>query len=47
MKKTLKTLASVALVAALAACSNEAPESELVDDSEVAISSEIKGVVAG
>ncbi len=48
MKNTLKTLASVALVAALAACSNEAPESEFVDDgSEVTISSEVKGVVAG
>ena len=48
MKNTLKTLASVALIAALAACSKEAPESEFVDDgSEVSISSEVKGVVAG
>ena len=49
MKNTLKTLASIALVAALAACSKEeAPEAEFIDDgSEVSISSEVRGVVAG
>ena len=48
MKKTLKALAMVSVLALAACADNKAPETEFVDDgSEVTISEEIKGVVAG
>ena len=47
MKKTLKSLALVSVLA-LAACSEKAPETEFVDDgAEASISEEVKGLVAG
>ena len=47
MKKALKSLALVSVLA-LAACSEKAPETEFVDDgAEASISEEVKGLVAG
>lgn len=47
MKKVLNYLAVAGLALAVSACSKEAPETSMEDNAEVAISSEIKGVIAG